>query len=99
MILYISLYVRNIWNSRSRKPTVAKETACALIRHAFNCHYYELVMVATNPQKQYSCERVYARTMRNYRDAVLAFTVSLIAFFFRFTAFHFHTFLLFARRR
>ena len=52
-------------------------TACALIRHAFNCHYYELVTVATNPEKKYSCERVYVRTMHNYRDAVLAFTESL----------------------
>jgi hypothetical protein len=46
-------------------------------RSSFNCHFYELVTIATNPQKQYSCERVYARTMRNYRDAVLAYTETL----------------------
>ena len=51
--------------------------ACALIRHAFNCYYYELVTVATNPEKKFYCEHVFAKTMHSFRNAVLAYCKGL----------------------
>ena len=60
----------NIWNSNQSKPTLGPMAACALVRHAFNCYYYELVTVATNPQKLFRAEHVFARTMRSYTNAV-----------------------------
>ena len=67
----------NIWNSRSPKPKLAPMPACALIRHAFNCYYYELVTVATNPDKKFHCEHVFAKTMHSFRNAVLAYCKGL----------------------
>jgi hypothetical protein len=63
----------NIWNPRSPKPALAPTPACALIRHAFNCYYYELVTVATNKTKVFHAEHVFAKTMRSYRNAVMAY--------------------------
>ena len=47
--------------------------ACALVRHAFNCYYYELVTVVTNKTKVFHAEHVFAKTMRSYKNAVMAY--------------------------
>ena len=52
---------------------VAHEGACALVRHAFHCHYSELTTSDTNVDKKYKPERAYLNTLKSYKRAILDF--------------------------
>ena len=61
------------------KDQVVSTEACAFIRHAFNTFYRDFALVDTHDAK-FTWQTTFYHTMRNFRNAVLAYGESIKSF-------------------
>ena len=68
-----------IFNLKSFTEPVISTEACAFIRHAFNTFYRDFALVDTHDAK-FTWQTTFCHTMRNFRNAVLAYGESIKSF-------------------